>query len=212
MSDVTLDNYVENAVRTESVVANEFDMNSRVLHAFMGLTTETGELFDALKRHIFYVKENGERKDLDYVNLCEEVGDLMWYMAILCDHYGVSFKRSVEICRLTQLGANFKLDFLFSCLLSFQTEVSNEFSQYYKAKTDYGNELHKNDRKQHPDILKLFTALSNVIVFLPQDWEEIAQVNINKLRARFPEKYETSKAYDRDLDKERQILEDGHNN
>lgn len=52
--------------------------NEQLLHASLGLTTESAEFADQLKRHIFY------QKDLDKVNLIEELGDLMWYFALAC--------------------------------------------------------------------------------------------------------------------------------
>ena len=81
-----------------------------------------GELMDAFKRKLFYGKE------LDVVNVKEEVGDLMWYVAIL----------------LRELDLGF---------------------------------------------------------------QELLQLNIDKLKARFPEKFTESDALNRDLDKERMILE-----
>jgi NTP pyrophosphatase (non-canonical NTP hydrolase) len=199
MSDVTLDNYLENAVRTESIVddLNEGRWNSRVIHGLFGLVTETGELYDAYKRHVFYVKEDGKRKPLDIVNIQEEVGDLMWYMAILCDYYGQDFKRSVEIYR-KPCDAATEVTFL-RALSNFHSAVSKMENEYLCLEIN-------------PNLGELFNSLAHFVSFIGSSWEEIAQVNINKLRARFPEKYETSKAYDRDLNKERQILEDGHNN
>ena len=38
-----------------------------------------------MKKHIFY------GKPLDEVNLKEEVGDLLWYIAIICDELNTSF-------------------------------------------------------------------------------------------------------------------------
>ena len=51
----------------------------RVLHGIIGLVTESGELMDAVKKAIFYNKE------LDKINLIEEIGDIFWYIAILLD-------------------------------------------------------------------------------------------------------------------------------
>lgn len=48
----------------------------RLLHAFIGIITEGGELLDQLKKHVFY------GKPLDHVNIHEEQGDLMWYQAV----------------------------------------------------------------------------------------------------------------------------------
>lgn len=64
--------------------------NLRLLHAAIGLCTETGELQDALKKSIFY------GKPLDRTNLAEELGDVMWYIAIACDALGVSLEGVME--------------------------------------------------------------------------------------------------------------------
>lgn len=50
--------------------------NIRLLHALLGLASEVGEFADQLKKHIFY------GKPLDKVNLSEESGDLLWYLAL----------------------------------------------------------------------------------------------------------------------------------
>jgi NTP pyrophosphatase (non-canonical NTP hydrolase) len=43
----------------------------------MGMVTEAGEILDMLKKHIFYGKE------LDFVNLEEEMGDSNWYQSVM---------------------------------------------------------------------------------------------------------------------------------
>ena len=110
--------YLKASERT--LIDKGHDMN--LLHAAMGITTESGELMDAFKRKLFYGKE------LDVVNLKEEVGDMMWYVAILL--------RELDL-----------------------------------------------------------------------DFHEILQLNIDKLRARYPDKFTEFDALNRDLDKERNILE-----
>jgi len=56
------------------------------LHAVMGCATEAGELVDAYKKTVFY------GKPLDTVNVKEEIGDILWYLAILCREHGWSFE------------------------------------------------------------------------------------------------------------------------
>lgn len=97
---------------------------TRLLHGAMGVTTESGEIFDQIKKHIFYGKE------LDIVNLKEEVGDVLWYCALL----------------LRELDSTF---------------------------------------------------------------EEVANTNIEKLRIRFGDKFSEYDAQNRDLGKERRVLEKG---
>jgi NTP pyrophosphatase (non-canonical NTP hydrolase) len=84
--------YIKNAIKTESQDTDGMnirltdDGTKRLLHAGIGLATESGEFLDAIKKHVFYGKE------LDRVNLQEELGDLFWYMAIACDELGAEFE------------------------------------------------------------------------------------------------------------------------
>lgn len=55
----------------------------RMLHAALGMTTEAAEVLDLLKKHLYYGKA------LDPQYLCEELGDLMWYMALMLDAAGL---------------------------------------------------------------------------------------------------------------------------
>jgi NTP pyrophosphatase (non-canonical NTP hydrolase) len=88
--------YVQNAIKTES---RHFEVtgqrmaeirNQRLLHAGIGLATEAGEFLDALKKHVFYGKE------LDTVNLAEEMGDLFWYCALIADELNAPFADVME--------------------------------------------------------------------------------------------------------------------
>lgn len=72
------DAYQQAAARTES----GHDVNPqdvRLRHAVYGLVTESGELLDALKRHDFY------GAPIDLTNIREELGDLLWYIALACN-------------------------------------------------------------------------------------------------------------------------------
>jgi NTP pyrophosphatase (non-canonical NTP hydrolase) len=72
----------------------------RLLHAAMGLSTESGEFMDAMKKHIFY------GQDLDTVNLAEETGDQLWYVAIAIDALKTTFKE-VKTKNIAKLRARF---------------------------------------------------------------------------------------------------------
>lgn len=57
------------------------EIDVRVFHGIAGLSTETGELAEALMKQLL-----GE--PLDRFNLLEELGDINWYQAILIDALG----------------------------------------------------------------------------------------------------------------------------
>jgi NTP pyrophosphatase (non-canonical NTP hydrolase) len=62
----------------------------RVNHGVIGLTGEVGELAAAVERWLYYGHE------LDVVNVAEEVGDCLWYLAELCNAVGVSLLSVME--------------------------------------------------------------------------------------------------------------------
>jgi NTP pyrophosphatase (non-canonical NTP hydrolase) len=120
-----MDKFTKDCLRTESTVFNVKPGTDRLLHAALGLQTESAEFSDQLKKHVFY------GKPLDKINLKEELGDLLWYIAIAMDVLDTTFSQE-------------------------QTRV------------------------------------------------------VNKLKARYPEKFSLEQASNRDLVKERRILEEGN--
>lgn len=53
-----------------------------VMNACLGLAGEVGELNDIIKKWVFHEKE------LDEVHMQKELGDIMWYVALMCDSMG----------------------------------------------------------------------------------------------------------------------------
>ena len=99
--------YIEQAKRTESVnfsdIAKRLNTPKmmRLLHGAMGVSTEAGELLDAIKKHVYY------GKPLDEVNIFEEIGDLFWYLAILSDELGFDFEK-IMAKNIDKLQARYK--------------------------------------------------------------------------------------------------------
>lgn len=78
MKDMNFSEFQELALRTFNHQSEQVDQ----LHIVLGLVTESGEVADAIKKHIGYGKE------LDIVNIKEEFGDLFWYLAVGCKIFG----------------------------------------------------------------------------------------------------------------------------
>ncbi len=132
---LTATDYTALAIRTESPPAGaakrfQDQRYVRLLHAGLGMATEVGEFLDPIKKWAFYGKE------IDGVNLQEEIGDLCWYLAIGIDSI---------------------------------------------------NEILPADQRKN--------------------FGEILAQNIQKLQARFPDRFTEEHALNRDLDEERKILE-----
>lgn len=103
--------YLANAMKTD--LQDKYDpvidrisnkQAARLVHALLGIGSESGELQDQLKRHLVYGKE------LDIVNLKEELGDLMWYCALALDEIGSSFDE-VMAMNIAKLRARYPAGF-----------------------------------------------------------------------------------------------------
>lgn len=87
--------YLEDSARTVS--DNYPEIRSRLgnkeidlLHAAIGLQTESAEFSDMLKKALFY------GKPIDQVNLKEEIGDLLWYAALALRALNSDFESVME--------------------------------------------------------------------------------------------------------------------
>lgn len=88
--------------------------------------------------------------------------------------------------------------------IGISTEA-NELLDAYKKHFAYGKELDvTNVGEEMADIL---WYISNLCTMLNIDLEEMLQRNIDKLKARYPEKFTQENALNRNLDVERNILE-----
>lgn len=76
---------VKNLFKTgEAILPSLDESKMSVLHAAIGISSESGELLDAVKKHVMYNKE------LDVPNVIEELGDLYFYMEALEQALGLS--------------------------------------------------------------------------------------------------------------------------
>ncbi len=64
--------------KLETITNDTYDIGG-VLNGCLGLTGEAGEVSDMIKKWIFHQKE------LDTEHLKKEIGDVMWYVAMICE-------------------------------------------------------------------------------------------------------------------------------
>lgn len=60
-------------------------------HGAIGIATESGEILDIIKKHTYY------GKPIDKVNLAEEVGDVLWYCALILRNLGMTFEEAAQM-------------------------------------------------------------------------------------------------------------------
>jgi NTP pyrophosphatase (non-canonical NTP hydrolase) len=78
---MTLDDYQQSALRT---VNPALSSDERLLDAVAGLAEEAGEVLGLVRKRIF------QRRDASRDRLVEELGDVLWCLAITADALGIS--------------------------------------------------------------------------------------------------------------------------
>lgn len=91
----------------------------RLMHAMIGMATESGEIQDQLKKHIFY------GKSLDKTNLVEELGDLMWYVGVMCSELDVGLDEVMEK-NIAKLKARYGSKFTEAAALTRDLETERK--------------------------------------------------------------------------------------
>lgn len=88
--EVELRDSFESSTNSRMIKKLQDPKTIRVLHSILGLATETGELIEMLRQHL------SNDKELDLVNMKEEIGDLQWYNALGLDVCESSFEEVME--------------------------------------------------------------------------------------------------------------------
>lgn len=157
-----MQNYVEKALRTAA--GKIHPVNMQILHAAIGMVTEAAELDSAPDRG----------------NYLEELGDIMWYVAIGCNELGVSLDEAEEMS-----NGEFH-----------PVVVAADFIDLLKKQIFYGKVANPVDQT---------VLLGNMIVSVRSnaeatevtlDW--VLEQNIAKLTKRYPDKFSSERAINRD--------------
>lgn len=190
--------YVENVLTTES---NDFEKirerigterNIRLLHGVLGLCTEATELFEML-----------EKKEMDLTNLKEEIADSFWYIGVLVDEFKFSpniIKQTAKVERnekQLRKQLNQEIDKL--------TKNVGLVQDLVKKSVFYGRELSVENLEK--TLVQVCQNLVNLCAIGGFSVEDSLTANIKKLKARFKGKFSEKAALNRNLKKERKILE-----
>ncbi len=97
---------------------------------------------------------------------------------------------------------------LLHASMGLSTEAA-EFTDALKKHIFYGKELDETNLKEEIGDILWYAAIA--LEALGADFESVMQTNIDKLSARYPEKFTEELAENRDLAKEREILEENGN-
>lgn len=194
-----IEQYKEEVKRTLVVLPT---LKENLIHMSYGISTEIGELLDVYKKKLAYGKE------IDLVNVKEELSDILWYIFngfnflntnnFLIENYINEKENHIEISYEDFKNKNLDIFFLEYILLNgslFGIILNGNINNIsHKAKIE--------------SVLKsLFLNTTIVCDKLDININEIMEMNIAKLRIRFPDKFSQDNALNRNLEEERNSLE-----
>lgn len=93
--------YQKLAMKTVNPELTKKDM---LVNGVMGLNGESGEVIDVVKKHMF----QGHELDIDKIK--KELGDVMWYVAEVCEALDLSMDEVME-ANIAKLANRFKNGF-----------------------------------------------------------------------------------------------------
>lgn len=190
---MNLTEYIDGCKRTESSKAPlhqdvlDLGLSNRMLHAIDGIMTEIGEIGEAYENDV-----------IDFVNVAEEVGDAYWYTGVLFDELDIA---RVDAPDLDAISAD-------TFPLTLLSQAADMLDKTKKTKF-YGKEF--DTTVLHEQIVRFYVTLGRFVdglqkkVTAPK--EKIWEINLRKLKIRYPEKFDMTSAEVRDLESERIVLE-----
>lgn len=171
-------NIKEYQINAARTCADLGSKTNNLFHMNLGIHTEVGELLDIYKKKMAYGKE------IDIVHLTEELGDICFYLANKDTFKDVVYlEDQIDLVKLEEDITQEKFDEIGEGI--FITWLEHGLF----SRVEYWIQIYMTCR------------IFNI------DFEQMLEININKLKARYPEKFTQEAALNRDLDAEREVLE-----
>ncbi|MBW8002643.1 MAG: hypothetical protein FVQ80_11580 [Planctomycetes bacterium] len=192
--------------RTEKSEMAEVD--PRIFHGAIGLVTESGELVEIVHDSMFVFQSNivgapRNRKAVDRLNVVEEIGDTLWYIALLVDALDITFKQLVDIDRIPPLN-NVPKQLVFQFGIQ-QVHISScILMDILKCQIYYNRAF---DRERFiQNLSDAVVGIGLVAGGIGTTIEVCTLVNKAKLENRYRDEYTDKQANERDLEQERQVI------
>lgn len=94
MNTTPYEQFVQSIVKPgHDILVQLTPLQASMLHMAVGISGEAGELLDAIKKHAIYQKE------LDFANVKEEAGDILFYLTGLLNDVGITLNECIEANR-----------------------------------------------------------------------------------------------------------------
>jgi NTP pyrophosphatase (non-canonical NTP hydrolase) len=94
MNSTPYEQFVQSIVKPgHDILVQLTPLQASMMHMAVGISGEAGELLDAIKKHSIY------QKPLDFDNVKEEAGDILFYLTGLLNDVGITLNECIEANR-----------------------------------------------------------------------------------------------------------------
>ena len=94
MNSTPYEQFVQSIVKSgHDILVQLTPLQASMMHMAVGISGEAGELLDAIKKHSIY------QKPLDFDNVKEEAGDILFYLTGLLNDVGITLNECIEANR-----------------------------------------------------------------------------------------------------------------
>lgn len=180
-----LKKYVDDAIRTESKI-DSVKVDLYTFDQLISAFVSASELLDLVKKNVFYGKPiskekwNDARKSIEFAMEALHQQD----------------ERGAEYPTPTNFNPR-----VFHGIVGIATEAGELVEALNASK----NSIDTTNVLEEIGDISWYTAI--LVDELNGDWEKLLNANIAKLKARYPEKFTSQDAIERDVDNERKVLE-----
>lgn len=188
-------NWEEYLPLSERTLSRQFNCETKeqlFLHAVIGSLTEIEELLDNYKDG--QLIQSAEKQG----SVAEESADMFWYLAILFRELNINVDE-IPFFDKSNLSNGFEILMRY---LQINLKMLDSLKKkiYYNKNIDMLNFINQT--------FELFSLLQCYCDVYNTNVDNILEKNINKLKARYGDKFSSEKAINRDLELEKKILED----
>ena len=188
--------YIDSTGRTWN---HQEDEQANLEHAMLGLIDEVGEISSAIKKHVGYNKE------LDLVNIKEEIGDATYFLARVtaCMFNGDQLDSICTHMDGVADGAptNSETEAIDNCQY-----IDIIYAIMFPLTRLYSGVVEGKGVEVAQGTVDSFAGLKLIALYFDMDIKDCMDANIAKLKERYADKFTEQEATVRDLKAEKKVL------
>lgn len=177
-----LNEYQKLAMRTSP------DGHDRIKNGCLGLIGESGEIVDIVKKHMFQSKAD---TPLPVDKIIDEMGDVLWY----CAEIATGMEKNLQ--SITGQKPAFSSFDAYTSGFDVDIETAAGVAAFFAARAYAAHRFDENCILLRSAVYDVYRSLLELCGLLDTTIEHVAEVNIEKLKKRYPDGFDPERSMNR---------------